>query len=74
MLNIEKTNLTLDLQYLPLSLSEIKCNGKIIKDELNLYGNNLRVWQANHPELMEEQAGKELVIDNQDYTKSELKR
>jgi hypothetical protein len=48
------------LEHLPLSLKEIECEGEI-KKELSLYGNNLFVWQENHPKLMEKVGKKSIV-------------
>ena len=70
-LDIRGTSITAGLEYLPLSLQEINCDGTIRK-KLILYHNNLIVWQVSHPELMQK-AGKDLVVDNNDYNKSELK-
>ncbi|MCE8163458.1 MAG: HET domain-containing protein [Candidatus Moeniiplasma glomeromycotorum] len=64
-LDVFLTNFTTGLEYLPLSLKHFRCGGKKIEKELDLYGNNLSLWRAIHPELMKK-AGKEPVII--DYT------
>src|SRR3954468_18091823 len=69
MLFISETDLT-GLEYLPLGLKDIFCDGKI-KEELKLCSNNLSLWQEAHQKLMKK-AGQEPII--LDYTGVEPQR
>jgi hypothetical protein len=68
-LDIERTDLTADLQYLPTILEEIKGDKKF-KDELNVCGNSIMTWWETHPDLMKEVGKKEPIIS--DYSDSFL--
>ncbi|WNE40890.1 MAG: hypothetical protein mread185_000347 [Mycoplasmataceae bacterium] len=59
------------LEYLPLSLREFHCNDGKIREELAYYGNNLALWQAAHPNLLE-RIGKKVSSSNYNYSKSKL--
>jgi hypothetical protein len=61
-LDISETNLTTGLEYLSLSLEEISCDGKI-REELNLYNNNLSLRREINLELIKK-TGKESVVLN----------
>ncbi|KLL04388.1 MAG: hypothetical protein MRERV_24c009 [Mycoplasmataceae bacterium RV_VA103A] len=69
-LSINNTDIDEGLEYLSDSIKELKCSSwerpqakvKKIRDELFLYGGNLKAWKEAHPELMVKARGEKINI------------
>jgi len=61
-LTISETNLTADLEYLPLSLKEIARNGNI-GTKLKFYNYDLALWKQFHSDLMQQSHQEPVTLD-----------